>query len=134
MVKAISEELKQHIINGGFLDCKDFHDHSCLWEALKRFLIVFKSSYKYYIPIHFIPLLIFKRKKLIREPGKTLGYTIFNYLKSVCFMSLYVGILKYSLCKTKNIRHAVDGRLFFWSFPLKICDFERVECIDFCFF
>jgi hypothetical protein len=114
MVKPISEELKQHIINGGFLDCKDFHDHSCLWEALNRFAIVFKASYKYYIPIHLIPLLIFKRRRLIREPGKTLGHTIVSYLKSVCFMSLYVCILKYSLCKTKNFRHAVDG------FPDKI--------------
>lgn len=110
MVKPISEELKQHIINGGFLDCKDLHDGWCIEEAIRRFLTVFKASYKYYIPIHFIPLLIFKRRRLIREPGSTLLHTLLNYLKSVCFMSLYVGILKYSLCKTKNLRHAVDGK------------------------
>ena len=112
MVKEISEELKQHIISGGFLDCKDFHDHSCLIEALGRFVVVFKSSYKYYIPIHLIPLIIFKRKRMMREPVKTIGYTLLNYLKSVCFMSLYVCILKYSLCKTKNIRNKVDGNFF----------------------
>lgn len=109
MVKPISEELKQHIIKGGFLDCKDFHDHSCAWEALVRFAVVFKNAYKYYLPIHIIPLLIFKRKKLMTEPLKTLKYTLINYLKSVCFMSLYVCILKFSMCKTKNIRRKVDG-------------------------
>ena len=145
MVLPISEELKQHIINGGFLDCKDFHDHSCVWEALTRFAIVFKSSYKYYIPIHFIPLIIFKRGRLLREPGKTLSHTLLNYLKSVCFMSLYVCILKYSLCTTKNVRHVVDGNFFVFvqnnDFSY-FCNFlknkNRMECIDFsifqCFF
>ena len=47
----------------------------------------------------------------IFRPGKTLGYTLLGYLKSVAFMSLYVAILKYSLCKSKNLRHIVDGIL-----------------------
>jgi hypothetical protein len=32
-----------------------------------RFVHVLNKGYKYYIPIHLIPLLIFKRRKIIRE-------------------------------------------------------------------
>jgi len=31
MVNTISKELAQHVIDGGFIDCKDIHDHSCAW-------------------------------------------------------------------------------------------------------
>jgi len=78
---------------------------------MKRFFKVISNSYKYYLPIHLIPLLIFKRKKLMSEPIKTLKSTIINYLKSLCFMGAYVAILKYGLCKFKNIRGKIDGML-----------------------
>ncbi|KAL4444542.1 hypothetical protein ABPG74_016835 [Tetrahymena malaccensis] len=107
--KIISEELQQQIINGGFLECKDFHEGTCLQEALLRFVTVIKNSYKYYIPIHLIPLLIFKRKKLIKEPIATIKHTLYNYIKSLCFMGSYVAVLKYFLCKTKNWRRRIDG-------------------------
>jgi hypothetical protein len=46
--------------DGTFYDCKDFHPgHGCLMEAILRFFKVVKNSYKYYIPIHLVPLLIF---------------------------------------------------------------------------
>lgn len=105
----LSKELQEHIINGGFLYCKDYHEGTCLYSAILRFIKTFKNSYKYYIPIHLIPLLIFKRKKIKESPKKTLGHALYNYLKSVVFISLYVAICKYSICKLKNIRGVIDG-------------------------
>lgn len=29
MVKTISKELAEHVLNGGFIECKDIHDFSC---------------------------------------------------------------------------------------------------------
>ena len=66
MVNTISKELAQHVINGGFIHCRDIHDYSCLWNTLIKFLTVLKVAFKFYLPIHAIPVL-FRRKKLIEE-------------------------------------------------------------------
>ena len=33
MVKEITGELAQRVINGAFLHCRDIHDHTCEYEA-----------------------------------------------------------------------------------------------------
>ena len=60
----LPEALKQQIINTNWIDCADLHEGTCLGSAIIRFLELCKKSYKYYIPIHLIPFLIFKLKKL----------------------------------------------------------------------
>jgi hypothetical protein len=62
MVKELTETDVQEIINGKFLECSEYHDGTCLEFAFNRFKIVWKNSYKYYIPIYLIPLILFKRK------------------------------------------------------------------------
>ena len=68
MVGAFTKEIREHVLNGGFLDCKYIHDGSCEAEAFKRFITIVKLSSKFYFPIHLIPALIFKRHKLKKEP------------------------------------------------------------------
>ena len=67
MVKTITKELGEHLLNGGFIYCKDIHDHSCEWTALEKFGTIMNLASKFYLPIHIIPVLIFKRKKLVEE-------------------------------------------------------------------
>ena len=67
MVKEISKELLEYVYKGGFIHCKDIHDHSCNWNTWLKFYSVFNAAYKFYIPIHCIPVLIFKRKALLEE-------------------------------------------------------------------
>ncbi len=55
-------KINLYLHKGGFLDCKDLHDGTCIEESILRFVTVFKNTYKYYIPIHLIPLIIFKRR------------------------------------------------------------------------
>ena len=62
MVKEISKELLEKVYRGGFLHCRDIHDHTCNYNAWLKFKSVFDQAYKYYIPIHCIPVLLFKRK------------------------------------------------------------------------
>lgn len=64
MVNTISKELFDNVVAGGFLHCKDLHDHSCNYAALEKFLVVMKIAAKFYFPIHVIPMLIFRFKKL----------------------------------------------------------------------
>ena len=65
MVNTISKELAEHVYNGGYIDCKDIHDYTCEWQAVDKFFTVMNIAYKFYLPIHIIPVLIFKRKKII---------------------------------------------------------------------
>ena len=67
MVKTISDELVNHVYRGGFIHCRDIHDHSCEYNALLKFAEIFNSAYKFYGPLHILPVLLFKRRKLKNE-------------------------------------------------------------------
>ena len=65
-------------------------------------------AYKFYIPIHFLPALIFKWKKLTSEPLKILKKAIVNIIKSSLFLSVYVSIFHYFVCFFQNKRRSTD--------------------------
>lgn len=67
MVKKISPELAEFVYNGGFIHCKDIHDHSCSWNTLVKFRSIFNLAYKFYTPLHLLPVLLFRRKQLTQE-------------------------------------------------------------------
>ena len=104
MVNAFSKEIKEHVLNGGFLECKHIHDGSCESEALLRFWTVFKLSLKFYFPIHLVPMLIFKGKLITKEPKKVLKSFLKGFFRSVMMLSFYCMIFRYGLCQTKNTR------------------------------
>eukprot|EP01017_Pseudomicrothorax_dubius_P040514 TRINITY_DN6345_c0_g1_i1.p1 TRINITY_DN6345_c0_g1~~TRINITY_DN6345_c0_g1_i1.p1 ORF type:complete len:202 (-),score=48.24 TRINITY_DN6345_c0_g1_i1:171-776(-) len=108
MVRTIDEAGKWEIIKNQFVECKDFHDGSCEQASIVKFFSVFQKFTKYYIPIHFIPLILFKRKQLREKPLKTLLHTLIGYVKSLCFLSSYVAILRYVLCRMQNLRRTID--------------------------
>ena len=108
MEKVFSEELKEQIRNGGFLPCEDYHFDSCEVHSIKRFLKVLPLTLKFYLPVHLVPALIFKWKKLKTEPLAVLKYVIKGMLQSAVMFALYVALFRYSLCRVKNLRGKVD--------------------------
>ena len=109
------------VYRGEYVPCSVIHDHSCEWNALKKFLMVFNMAYKFYIPIHVLPALIFKRQKLTKEPLKILRSAIKNIIKSSLFISVYVSSFWYFICFFKNKRFKTDKwNIIFASF---ICSF-----------
>ena len=108
MVKNISKEWLDVTFRGGHVPCEIVHDHSCEWNGLKKFLLVFAMAYKFYIPIHLLPALIFKRKKLLKEPLQIIKNVVKNVLKSSSFISAYVGLFWYFICRFKNYRMKTD--------------------------
>ena len=110
MVKAFTEEIRQHVLNGGFLECKYIHDHSCEVEALVRFTKIFKLAAKFYFPIHLIPTLIFRRKELKKKPLETFKKFVIAYLKSVLMLAGYIAIFRYGMCSLKNLRQKMDKK------------------------
>jgi hypothetical protein len=108
MPKEITEEVAQRVINGAFLDCSYIHDGSCEKVAVMKFLTVSVTALKFYLPVHLIPIILFKRKKLSENPRQTIKNAIKNIFKSCMFLATYVSIFRYLLCFLKNYRHKVD--------------------------
>ena len=82
-------------------------------------------AYKFYIPIHLLPALIFKRKKLLKEPLQIIKSVVKNVVRSSTFISAYVALFWYLICRFKNIRRKTDKwniifSSFFCSFVILI--------------
>ena len=67
MVARISDSLAEHVYNGGFIHCKDIHPNGCIVNAGFKFTSVFRAALKFYIPLHVVPVLLFKRRGLMEE-------------------------------------------------------------------
>ena len=72
MVKRLTPEIAEAVVNGAFLHCRDIHDNTCEFEAIERFFMVMKASWKFYLPIHLIPVLIFKFRLLKKGDKKVI--------------------------------------------------------------
>lgn len=114
-------DLAQKWIKGANFHCQDMHK-GWLWESyvIMRMTEVFLNSAKFYGTIHLIPVLIFKLKKLRKEPFKV----ILNYIKNVCkssmFLTSYLGLLVYGFCVFRRLLGNRPLHIIFaglWTFP-----------------
>ena len=69
---------------------------------------VFGNALKFYMPIHVLPTLIFKRNRLFKEPVQIVKKLIKNIIMSCIFLSLYVSVFWYFFCRFKNFRRKSD--------------------------
>ena len=99
----MNEDVIRKAFKGDFFHCKYLHEHTCEWDAIKRFFIVFRNSLKFYVPIHLIPVIIFKLKRIRKEPKKVIFGFLKNVFRSCMFLATYMTILKYGICFFKNL-------------------------------
>ena len=123
MVKALSPEWLDKVYRAEYVPCHVIHDHSCEWNAIRKFMLVFNMAYKFYIPIHLLPTLIFKRSRITKEPMRIVKYVVKNVIQSSCFISCYVAIFWYFCCVFRNQRLKTDkwnviGAAFLCSFSI----------------
>ena len=78
-LSVFSPEVLQQAFKGGELSCKHMHNHTCEYDACLRFFKIFWNAFKFYAPIHAIPVIIFKLKRMKTQPGKVLK----GWLKNV---------------------------------------------------
>ena len=96
-------EVIHRAFKGGNMPCKYMHPGTCEWDAVLRFFKIFFNASKFYAPIHMIPVLIFKMKKLKTEPWKVIKGYLKNVYKSCMFLATYMTILKYGMCLLKHL-------------------------------
>lgn len=104
----LSRQWWEAAYKGAYIPCKAQHPHSCEYDAFIKFKTVFQMAIKLYIPIHGLPTLIFKSRRLKTEPFKILYNLFKNIVKSSLFLSLYVSVFWYFTCIFKKMRHKVD--------------------------
>ena len=108
MVKTMSSMWLNEVYRGNYVPCVHIHDYSCEMNAFQRFLKVMDLAYKFYIPIHVLPALIFKWNRITKEPVKILKKAIFNIIRSSFFLSVYVSAFHYFVCLTQQYRIKTD--------------------------
>ena len=76
-----------------------------------------KVTSKYYVMFHIIPLVLRLRKvKDIKSVPKLVAQSCFEYVKSCCFLSFLVGLLRAGLCANWN--QSPENILSFGTFYL----------------
>ena len=108
MVQPLSQEMIERVTRGEWIPCSVVHMHSCEKNTLLKFLQVFNMASKFYIPIHLVPVLVFKRDKLVKKPVEVIKNLIVNIIRSCLFLSTYVAAFWYLNCFFKNYRRKTD--------------------------
>ncbi|KAI8089945.1 uncharacterized protein BX664DRAFT_334285 [Halteromyces radiatus] len=88
--------------------CETLHPwmDSCNAIAVERFTKVFKSMMPVYGTLHFIPMLLFRRKLLRSDPTKMISKTTWATLKSGAFLATFVTLYQYQVCMHRNLLDA----------------------------
>ena len=66
-------------------DCRNFHDNACVVHRLDKLVDSTIHGMKVYAFVHFIPLLLYKRKQLRENPKQVLKKTFKAWLHSMLF-------------------------------------------------
>ncbi|KAF0852685.1 mitochondrial transmembrane protein TMEM135_A [Andalucia godoyi] len=90
---------------GVFIDNKRIYGGRDLYRSLQVFVDVFPEMLKLYAPIHFVPTLLFRFRKL---SPKGLLHCLKATIRSASFLSTFVSLFCYVLCKIRGLRNKDD--------------------------
>jgi len=91
--------------------CPHYHEGPCPNYIFKDFFWGLGRAGKIYLPVHLLPLLIFRYKSLVNDTVKTLAHTVKAFISSCVFLSSYVVFIKSTVCFNRN-RLKRDERWF----------------------
>lgn len=106
--KPLDEDLYKRLLNtcDTNLPCDQLHDHYCIIDALRKSYNNLPMFFKLYGLIHLIPFIVFKRKRVLKEPSKEIKKLLINFGRSMGFILFCCTFAKYGWCimaKTKNL-------------------------------
>ncbi|EIW76437.1 hypothetical protein CONPUDRAFT_85000 [Coniophora puteana RWD-64-598 SS2] len=79
---------------------------SCMAVPIPRFVAVFRWAFSIYGVLHFIPMLLFKRRAVMDAPRHMMGRALWGTMRSSAFMASFVAIFQGWFC-FKNWLHAI---------------------------
>ena len=88
-----------------FVRCQPiFHkEASCLVASMKEFVKgSFPRSLRMYLPVHFLPMLLFQPKKVFADPWTYMVRKTWNTLRSSFFLSVYIFNMRVPMCWLRN--------------------------------
>ena len=103
MALKLTDEVLAKYRAGEFISCHYFHTNSCEFDALKRFFLMSKFTALLYGPAHFLPMLIFRPKQVLKDPITNFGRAIKNTLRSMLFGCSIIALTKYGFCLTNKL-------------------------------
>ena len=110
MAIKIDDSKWHQIVETGEFPCELYHPgFSCTTYGLHKSFLTAVTKYKYYIPFHLIPLLLFKRKDLRKHPVSTLMKALVHYIRSLLFMTTTIGLLYFFCCIIRKIKGKMDS-------------------------
>ncbi len=93
-----------------FMPCSTgYHQGSCAHHVSTDWVYGLLRAFKIYLPVHLIPLLAFRFKRLLKDPVNTSIRTGKGILLSCMFLSSYVALVKGSQCFLRNLRQVDAG-------------------------
>ena len=108
MVAQITKRILDKIKRQEHVPCRYIHDHSCHWNAFKKFVICFPMAVKFYFFIHFIPTIVFKREEMLKKAKKILITCVKDIIRSASFISVYIAAFQFFCCLSRNTRRKTD--------------------------
>ncbi|KAF8341270.1 uncharacterized protein EI90DRAFT_3033306 [Cantharellus anzutake] len=100
VMQSMVERAKQGDFSNVRITCETIHPwiDSCLYVEVDRFIKVFSWMFPVYGALHFIPMLLFRRKMFMREPLLMLLKSFKGTVRSSTFLSVFVFIFQSLLC------------------------------------
>jgi len=84
--------------------CNGYHDGPCTPYCMKDWVIGLLRAAKVYLPVHFVPMILFRYKSLLKDPQSQLLRTFQNFANSCAFLTSYVFVIKSTQCFLRNLR------------------------------
>ncbi|KAF9572316.1 hypothetical protein EC968_010040 [Mortierella alpina] len=106
------------------LPCAVLHPwiDSCRTNSLQRFGQVTKEIFPVYATLNFVPLVVLRMKRLLKDPSNVLFKTSFNTLRSSVFLAVFVSLYQAQICSHRNIINAGwrlgDNKYWYYLFGL----------------
>jgi hypothetical protein len=87
-----------------FVACQPhYHTGSCVGHCTSDWVLGLGRAAKIYLPVHLIPVVLFRYKKLMSDPAQQLLDTGRNVMLSCMFLTTYVFAVKFSQCMMRNV-------------------------------
>ncbi|KAF9356513.1 hypothetical protein BGX26_005167 [Mortierella sp. AD094] len=110
--------------NASVVPCAVLHPwiDSCKKNNMERFVQVTKEIFPVYATLNFVPLLVLRMKRLLKDPINVMSKTTFNTLRSSVFLAIFVAGYQTQICTHRNLLIAGlplgNSKYLYWLFGL----------------